>query len=132
EHPGYGTKLSDGYTFVKNTVDAIEGNVALAKNTLILLTWDESGGYFDHMAPPSSIEQYPAGGAVRYGPRVPLLALGKFVDAGTVSHAVLEHSSITKFIEWNWLGGTGQLNARDKVVANIGSLLDPEAAVPAN
>jgi hypothetical protein len=46
----------------------------------------------------------------------------------------MEHSSIVKFIEWNWLGGqVGQLGGRDTVVANIGSLLDPTktgAAVP--
>jgi phospholipase C len=132
EHPGYGTKLSDGAAFVKNTVAAIEGNPALADNTLILVTWDESGGYFDHMAPPAPVEDYPGTATpVPYGPRVPLVALGKFVVPGTVSHAVLEHSSITKFIEWNWLGGTGQLNGRDASVANIGSLLDPESGVPA-
>ena len=40
----------------------------------------------------------------------------------------MEHSSIVKFLEWNYLGGkTGQLGARDAVVNNIGSLLDPTA-----
>ena len=39
----------------------------------------------------------------------------------------MEHSSIVKFLEWNWLGGeTGQLGTRDAVVNNIGSLLDPD------
>ena len=42
----------------------------------------------------------------------------------------LEHSSIVKFIEWNWLGSTGQLGERDAVVANLGSLLDPALDVP--
>ncbi len=38
----------------------------------------------------------------------------------------MEHSSIVKFLEWNFLGGrTGQLNARDAVVNGIGDLLDP-------
>ena len=38
----------------------------------------------------------------------------------------MEHSSIVRFIEWNWLGGTtGQLVGRDAVVNNIGNLLDP-------
>jgi hypothetical protein len=37
----------------------------------------------------------------------------------------MEHSSIVKFIEWNWFGGeTGQLGGRDATVHNIGSLLD--------
>ena len=43
-----------------------------------------------------------------------------------VSHVTMEHSSIVKFIEWNWLGEkTGQLGHRDAIVANLGSLLDP-------
>jgi hypothetical protein len=38
----------------------------------------------------------------------------------------MEHSSIVKFIEWNFVGGkTGQLGTRDAVVNNIGSVLDP-------
>jgi hypothetical protein len=38
----------------------------------------------------------------------------------------MEHSSLVKFIEWNFLGGkTGQLGTRDTVVADIGSVLDP-------
>ena len=42
-----------------------------------------------------------------------------------------------KFIEWNWLRGdmgavTGQLGARDGVVANLGSLVDPALGVPEN
>jgi hypothetical protein len=48
----------------------------------------------------------------------------------------MEHSSIVKFLEWNFLGQTtGQLGTRDAVVANIGSVLDPKAtgvAVPEN
>ena len=39
----------------------------------------------------------------------------------------MEHSSVVRFIEWNWLGATGQLGGRDAVVSGIGSLLDPNA-----
>jgi hypothetical protein len=38
----------------------------------------------------------------------------------------MEHASIVKFIEWNWLGPvTGQLGKRDMAVNNIGDMLDP-------
>jgi hypothetical protein len=41
----------------------------------------------------------------------------------------MEHSSIVKFIEWNWLSGaTGQLNTRDRNVNSIGDLIDPVEA----
>ena len=122
EHPGYGTTISDGVGFVARTVNAIETS-KYGADTLVLLTWDESGGYFDHVAPPppSRADGQP------YGARVPLLALGPFARKGTVSHVAMEHSSIVKFIEWNWLGKTGQLQARDAEVNNLGSLLDPAA-----
>ncbi len=42
-----------------------------------------------------------------------------------MSHVVMEHSSIVRFLEYNFLGPTGQLRARDGWVNNIGSLLDP-------
>jgi phospholipase C len=123
EHPGYGTALSAGVAFVKSVVDLVLGS-SYADDTLILLTWDEGGGYFDHVKPPdaSPIDNEP------YGTRIPLLAIGKFAKKGFVSHVVMEHSSIVKFLEWNFLGGaTGQLGARDTVVKGIGSLLDPAA-----
>ena len=82
----------------------------------------ESGGYFDHVSPPanSAVDGQP------YGARVPLLAVGRFARQNLVSHTSMEHSSIVKFVEWNWLGArTGQLGGRDGVVNNLGSLLDP-------
>jgi phospholipase C len=127
EHPGYGDTVSAGETFVGSTIAAISAS-SYAPSTLILLTWDEGGGHFDHVTPPamSTVDNQP------YGTRVPLLAIGPLAGVGTVSHVTMEHSSIVKFIEYNWLGATGQLNGRDAVVANIGSLLDPSLGVPAN
>jgi phospholipase C len=121
EHPGYSDTISAGVTFVSGVLQAIEAS-CYANDTLVLLTWDEGGGFFDHVAPPaaSTVDMQP------YGTRVPLLALGHYAAKGVVSHVPMEHSSIVKFLEWNYLGGTtGQLMARDAVVNNIGSLLDP-------
>jgi phospholipase C len=120
EHPGDST-ITIGEQFVKGIVDAIQGST-YAHDTLVLVTWDESGGYFDHVKPPPA----PASDMQPYGPRVPLLAVGDAVKPGLVSHTVMEHSSIARFIEWNWLGQmTGQLGTRDALVNNLGSLLDP-------
>jgi phospholipase C len=120
EHPGERTTISDGTTFVQQVIKAVQAS-DYAPDTLVLVTWDEGGGFFDHVAPP------PAGSDGQpYGTRVPLLAVGPFAHQNAVSHATLEHSSIVKFIEWNWLSmQVGQLNGRDATVANLGSLLDP-------
>jgi phospholipase C len=129
EHPGSGCTLSAGVTFATGVIASVEAS-PYAASTLVLLTYDEGGGYFDHVPPPppNSFDHLP------YGTRIPLLATGPFAKKNFVSHVVMEHSSIVKFIEWNWLGQqTGQLGTRDTVVNDLGSLLDPGAtgvAVP--
>jgi hypothetical protein len=60
-----------------------------------------------------------------YGTRIPLLAIGRFARKNHVSHVTLEHSSIVALAEYVFLGKSGQLGARDAVVHNLGSLLDP-------
>lgn len=131
EHPGAGTSIRDGVVFVTGVINELLRS-RYAKSTLILVVYDEGGGYFDHVTPPpnSAID------GQAYGTRVPFLAIGSFARKNFVSHVTLEHSSIIKFIEWNWLGRqTGQLGTRDTVVNNLGSLLDPTVTgveVPVN
>jgi phospholipase C len=128
EHPGFST-LSEPMRFVGAAIEAVMAS-PYADSTLILLTWDEGGGFYDHVPPPAaldtSIDQDKDGHPVPYGTRVPLIAIGKFARRGTVSHEQLEHSSVVRFLEYNFLGpsGVGALGARDKVVNNLGSLLD--------
>jgi phospholipase C len=119
EHPNV-SDIGRGVTFVKQTIDAIQSS-PYASDTLILVTWDEGGGYFDHVSPPapSAVDGQP------YGTRVPLLAIGRFARTNWVSHVEMEHSSVVRFLEYNFLGATGQLQARDATVSNLGSLLDP-------
>ena len=129
EHPGLRNKLSNGIDFATGVVQKIFTSRYRA-DTLILLTYDEGGGYYDHVAPPSAS----AVDGKAYGTRVPMLAIGPFAKKNFVSHIVMEHSSVVKLVEWNWLAQkTGQLAGRDAVVNNLGSLLDPSAtgvAVP--
>jgi phospholipase C len=125
EHPGLQTNIRDGVAFARGVVDAVARS-DYAPDTLVLLLYDEGGGFFDHVAPPAAVDEHP------YGTRVPALALGPLARRGSVSHVTLEHSSLVKFLEWNWLGATGQLGARDAVVANLGSLVDATLGVPEN
>ena len=123
EHPGY--TLSAGQNITQRVVDAVMNSSLYKNNTLIVLVPDESGGFYDHITPldVSAIDGQP------YGPRIPLVLIGDAVYKNYVSHVVMEPTSIVKFIEWNWFGGeTGQLKTRDQVVANLGSLIDPEKA----
>jgi phospholipase C len=122
-HPVIGD-ISSELKFLKETVDMILES-EYRDDTLILYLPNESCGYYDHVPPPRTniVDDKP------YGARIPFIAFGKFAKKNYISHTVMEHTSIIKFIKWNWLSGeTGQLNTRDKNVNGIGDLIDPEAA----
>jgi phospholipase C len=129
EHPGVGTTISDGEKFVNEVITAVQASV-YAADTVVFVAWDEGGGYFDHVAPPGK-----GSDGQPYGTRIPFIAIGPQVRKNYVSHVQMEHSSVVKFIEWNWLGGqTGQLGARDANVNNLGDLFDSSSAgtIPVN
>lgn len=133
EHPNV-SNITDGVNFVSSVLQTI-ANSSYANSTLILLTWDEGGGFFDHVSPPPSIDTDDQNRPVPYGTRVPMLAIGPFAKKGFVSHVQMEHSSIVRFLQYNFIGKVGQLGYNDAKVANIGSMLDATAVgfpVPEN
>ena len=80
--------------------------------TAIILTWDDFGGFYDHVVPPW-LDEY------GLGPRVPLIVISPYVKEGTVSHTTYEFASVLQFIETRY--NLKPLGTRD-VMAN--SLLD--------
>jgi phospholipase C len=88
DHPG-GNEL--GPSWVASIVNAI-GNSQYWDNTVILITWDDWGGWYDHVAP-TIINSY------EYGFRVPLIVVSPFAKQGYVSHVTHDFGSILKFIE---------------------------------
>jgi phospholipase C len=62
------------------------------RSTVVFLTWDDFGGFYDHVPPPK-VDNF------GFGPRVPLLIISPWVKPGHVEHTVLEFSSVLKFIE---------------------------------
>ena len=62
------------------------------KSSALFLTYDEGGGFFDHVAPPQ-VDAY------GLGMRVPMLVVSPYAKRGYVSGHLYEHSSILKFIE---------------------------------
>jgi phospholipase C len=81
-------------------------------STTVFVTWDDFGGFYDHVAPP---QVDPFG----LGPRVPLLVISPYAKPGYVTHSVTDHTSVLKFIEMRY--GLQPLTSRD---AGAGSLLD--------
>jgi len=86
--------ISDGSgpSWVASVVNAI-GNSQYWSNTAIIITWDDWGGWYDHVVPPAIINSY------EYGFRVPLIVVSPYAKAAYISHQVNDFGSILKFIE---------------------------------
>jgi phospholipase C len=80
---------------VKKIVDHLTANRELFESTVLFITMDEGGGYYDS----GYIQPLDFFGD---GPRIPLIAISPFTRGGHVSHAYADHVSILKFIERNW------------------------------
>jgi hypothetical protein len=124
ELPGAGPPAR-GVERVAELVGLIESS-RYADETLVLLAYLSAGGFFDHVAPPGPVDRRFDTSGLPYGPRVPLLATGRLARVNHVSHVPLELASLTRLLEWNWLGGeTGQFSGRDVVANDICDLLVP-------
>ena len=93
-HPS-SSKLDLFEGFSKKIVDAVKANPDLWKDTAILITFDEGGGYYDsgYVQPLDFFGD---------GTRIPLLVVSPYTKAGHISHNYSDHVSILKFIERNW------------------------------
>jgi phospholipase C len=82
------------------TVDQVNAIVkgGLWPKTAIFITWDDWGGWFDHVDPPL-LETWTDGTPFRYGSRVPCLVLGPYAKRGHLSHSLLSHVSLLRFCE---------------------------------
>jgi phospholipase C len=88
--------------------------------TALILTYDEAGGFADHVPPPNACPARPQDSAFfELGVRVPLIVISPYARRHYVSHVVHEHTSITRFIETVF--DLPALTARD---ANSDALLD--------
>jgi phospholipase C len=93
-HPA-SSKLDLFEGFTKKIVDMVKAHPDLWKDTAILITFDEGGGYYDsgYVQPLDFFGD---------GTRIPLLVVSPYTKAGHISHDYTDHVSILKFIERNW------------------------------
>jgi phospholipase C len=103
-HP-QSSKLDLFEALLDNIVDRVRAKPELFAETAIIVTWDESGGFYDS----GFIQPVDFFGD---GPRVPLMVISPFSRGGNVVHTYYDHVSITKFIERNW--GLKPLSARSR------------------
>jgi phospholipase C len=95
EHPP--ALVSDGQAYVTGLINAIMQGPDW-DSTAIFLAWDDWGGFYDHVVPPSVDEN-------GYGLRVPGLVISPYAKKGYVDHQTLSFDAYVKFIEDLFLGG---------------------------
>lgn len=118
-HAGYSDPI-DEQTFLVNTINAVEQS-RFWKSTAIIITYDDSDGWYDQVMPPivnpsTSTEDAltgtgqcgngtPLGGfqdRCGYGQRLPMLVISPFARENSVDHAITDTTSVLRFIEDNW------------------------------
>jgi phospholipase C len=116
DHPPHDIRL--GQAFLSSILHAV-GQGPQWERSMIIITYDEHGGFFDHVAPGKVEDERAAEGFDQLGVRVPALVISPYSPAGLVSSTLYEHSSVPAFIEW--LFGLPPLTVRD---ANANIFLD--------
>jgi phospholipase C len=112
EHPE--ANFCTGENWSTSVIDAIMQS-HMWKSTAIFVTWDDYGGFYDHV-PPTQVDDF------GFGIRVPLLVISPYARRGVVDHSVGEFSSVLRFIEDNW--GLSQLTQRDEDAMNLAEDFD--------
>lgn len=116
EHPGQSTAC-EGENWVSEQINAVEKNTAVWDHSVIVVTWDDYGGLYDHVAPPKV-------DGLGLGFRVPFLIISPFAQHH-ISHRLYDFTSVLKFAEDTFLGpNPPRLSAREASVRSIGGDLD--------
>jgi phospholipase C len=95
EHPP--ANIREGQAWVTNLVNAVMQGPDWS-STAIFLSWDDWGGFYDHVVPPTVDGQ-------GYGLRVPTIVISPYAKKGVIDHQTLSHDAFLKFIEDDFLGG---------------------------
>jgi phospholipase C len=127
QHPNY--DVASGEQLIHDTYYALR-NSPNWNDTLLIVTYDEHGGNYDHVAPPN--DAVPPDNSVgewgfdftRFGVRVPALLISPRIAPGTVfrtKRGTIDHTSVLKTIEVRW--NLHPLTARDKAAPDLGDVL---------
>ena len=121
DHPH--ADIRNGQAFMDRIYEAVTASPNWP-NTVLVFTYDEWGGFFDHVPPP--LRPIPpadqaAGNDGRLGFRVPCIVVSPFAPP-RVSSLELEHASVLRMIEWRW--NLEPLTVRDATATNLAEVLD--------
>ena len=127
--------MTDGALWTARQIEAIVSG-GLWDRIVVFITWDDWGGWFDHVAPPnveqwtSHMAQRPAdafpqfnGQQFRYGSRVPCLVVSPYAKRAHVSKTLRSHISLVKFCET--LYGLKSIHPRLATADDMGDCFNP-------
>jgi phospholipase C len=125
DHPS--RNILRGQAFVASVYKALAESPAWAK-TLLIVTYDEHGGFYDHVPPPKTVDDHPE--FQQLGFRVPAFVIGPTVKKGYVCKKTLEHVSVASTLATRF--GIASLGKRMDVTADVSDCIDPKkVAAPA-
>ena len=145
-HPGYSDPI-DEQNFVVGVVNAV-ANSPYWKDTAIIIAYDDSDGWYDHVLGPVVNQSAVADDALigpgncgsatsttqgrcGYGPRLPLIVISPFAKQNYIDHRMTDQSSILRFIEDNWdLGRIGG-DSSDVKAGTLWGMFDFDRRAPA-
>ena len=113
-----------GQAFLSLVAQAVTSSPLWSKTALVI-TYDEWGGFFDTVKPPTLPDVDPRANDFDHsqaGFRVPAFVLSPFAPRGGTANATFDHTSMLKFVEWRF--GLAPLTKRDANAANIADVLD--------
>ncbi len=133
DHPH--ADIRDGEAFLNQIYNAVRSSPNWPK-TVLVINFDEWGGFFDHVPPPLAPIP-PASAAAgdvdgRLGFRVPCIVISPYAERGFIAHGQYDHTSILKMIEWRF--GLPPLSVRDETANNLAEVLNlgaPNLTAPA-
>jgi phospholipase C len=138
DHPH--ADIRNGEAFLNQVYQAVTASPNWSR-TLLIINFDEWGGFFDHVPPPTApippADQLVGNQDGRLGFRTPALLISPWSRRSYVSHMQFDHTSVLNLIEWRW--GLPALTVRDATANNLALALDfahpnqnvPEFVVPA-
>jgi phospholipase C len=122
DHPH--ADIRRGQAFISEVINTLQASPKWA-NTVLVVTYDEWGGFYDHVAPPKLPDSFiptPTEEHNTAGFRVPTYVVSPFARKGAVAHAQYDHASTLKMVEWRF--GLSALTPRDAAANNLAEVLD--------
>jgi phospholipase C len=119
DHPHADIRV--GQHFLDTVYRAVVGSPNWSR-TVLVINYDEWGGFFDHVAPSTAPDPRPDLDTGLRGFRTPCLVISPLARRGYVAHGTYDHTSVLKMIEWRF--GLEPLTVRDAAARNLAEVLD--------